>query len=363
MNSASSEHTPPNTSASEHSPADASTGYAISRADVLAAHARISSLVHRTPLLTCSSLSTLASSTSGYPQHLGLKCELFQRSGSFKFRGAANAVLSLTASEASLGVCTHSSGNHAQALALAASLRPGCPAYIVMPSSAPAVKRAATAGYGAAITECAPTQAAREGAAAALAAATGAAFVHPSEDPRVMAGQGTLALEMLEQAREALGGALDACLIPIGGGGLISGVALALAGSGCLLVGAEPAAAADAARSKAQGRLLGHEGSAPPATCADGLRTTLGPHTWPIVRDCVAHIVCVSEEEIRAALLLVYQRAKLACEPSAAVAVAAAMTAEFGQLLRGRLGELGRPARVGVLLCGGNAEVEKLFAV
>ena len=334
--------------------------YAATHEDVLAARARIAAHVHATPLLTCSAISALASAAAARPLELLLKCELFQRSGSFKMRGAANAVMSLSPAESARGVCTHSSGNHAQALALAASLRAGCPAFIVMPSNAPAVKKAATAGYGASVIECEPTQAAREAAAAAAAARTGAAFVHPSEDPRVIAGQGTLALELLEQAR-----ALDAVIVPVGGGGLISGVALALRGSGVLVVGAEPAAADDAARSKAAGARQGHAGGgAAPATVADGLKTTLGANTWPIVRDLVADIVCVSEAEIRAALRLVYARAKLAIEPSAAVGVAAALSADFGAVLRARLPEAAaraqRPLRVGIVLCGGNADVEVL---
>ena len=345
--------------------------YAVTHEDVLAAHARIAHLIHRTPVMTCSALSAMASAAAQRPLTLALKCELFQRSGSFKFRGATNAVQSLPVEACAAGVCTHSSGNHAQALALAASQRP-CAAHIVMPSNAPAIKRAATAGYGARVVECAPTQAAREAAVVEVAARTGAAVIHPSEHPHVIAGQGTLALELLAQASEALGAppeggcpALDAVIVPVGGGGLISGVALALQGSGVLVVGAEPAAAADAARSKAAGERLGHPPGPPPDTIADGLKTTLGPHTWPIVRDLVAAIVTVEEAQIRAALRHVYERAKLAIEPSAAVGVAVALSSDFARVLRERLPEgardSGRALRVGIVLCGGNADVDALF--
>lgn len=349
---------------------DAARAHAISHRDVIAAAQRIAGDVHLTPVLGCRSLSAMASAAAGFGIELCFKCELFQRSGSFKMRGACNAVASLSPARAARGVCTHSSGNHAQALALAASVR-GCPAHIVMPSNAPAVKRAATAGYGARVLECAPTLTAREAAAHAVAAETGAEFVHPSEDVRVIAGQGTLALELLAQAdatygAQASAGApvLDAIVVPVGGGGLISGVTIAARGTDqrIVIIGAEPAAAADAARSKASGVLEGHPAGAPPSTIADGLKTTLGPNTWPIVRDCVAAIVTVEESEIRAALRLVYERAKLAIEPSAAVGVAAVLSPAFGIALRKALGGSlpPRTLRVGIVLCGGNADLDAL---
>jgi threonine dehydratase len=342
--------------------------YCISPADVAAAAARVASLVHLTPVLTCASLDAAAGGREVY-----FKCELFQRSGSFKARGACNAVALLAPEAAAKGVCTHSSGNHAQALAIAARLR-GIPAHIVMPSNAPAIKRRAVEGYGATVYECAPTQAAREAEAARVAAATGAEFVHPSEDPRVMAGAGTLALELLVQVAQARGLALapgggsaaatlaalaalpepvlDAVIVPIGGGGMISGVATAVAGVDprIRVIAAEPAAADDAFRSKAAGCIQGN--AAPPATMADGLKTTLGPNTWPIVRDKVERVVCVSEAEIAAALRLVYERMKLAIEPSAAVGVAALV----GEEVRALPGL----ARIAVVLCGGNADVDAL---
>jgi threonine dehydratase len=334
-------------------------------------------------VLTCRSLDALATAAAGTPVELFFKCELFQVTGSFKARGATNAVLSLPPGAAA--VCTHSSGNHAAALAYAARVA-GLPAHIVMPSNAPGVKREAVAGYGGIITECAPTQAAREAAAAGVVASTGAVFVHPSEDPAVIAGQGTLALELLAQVppRPAAAAAaaaaagddarppppLDVLVVPVGGGGMISGVAVAAKGAhpgGALrVIGAEPAGADDAARSKATGVLQGHAPGGP-VTVADGLRTTLGPHTFPVVRDLVDGVLTVTEDEIVAALRLVYSRMKLAIEPSAAVGVAAVLSPRFAAALAALAGSegaggsgSGRPLRVGVVLCGGNADLATL---
>lgn len=354
--------------------------YAISAADVNAAHARIAPHVHRTPVLSCASLDAMASSATALPISLHFKCELFQRTGSFKARGATNAVLSLP--PGAPGVCTHSSGNHAAALAYAAGVA-GLPAHIVMPSNAPRTKVEAVKGYGGRITECAPTQAAREAAAADVASSTGAAFIHPSENPHVIAGQGTLALELLEQAAasDSISAPLDVLIVPVGGGGMISGCAVAAKArhAGILVIGAEPAGAADAFRSKAAGQLCGHD--SPPSTIADGLRTTLGPNTWPIVRDLVDSIVTVSEGEITDALKLVYSRLKLAIEPSAAVGVAVALSPRFGEAVRHHVSVssdnggsasvvsdapataqqlLRRPLRVGVVLCGGNVDLAEL---
>jgi threonine dehydratase len=323
--------------------------HVVSRSDVEAARARLRGVAAQTPVHTCAALAALAAPAGGPPPAVFFKCELFQTTGSFKYRGASNAVMLLAASGAGgAGVCTHSSGNHAAALAAAAQ-RAGVPCTVVMPSDAPAAKRAATAGYGATVVTCAPGGAARAAAAAAECARTGAAFVHPSEDARVMAGAGTLALELLEQAGPE---PLDAIIVPVGGGGMISGVAAAVAGR-CRVIGAEPAGADDAARSLAAGALLGHAPGAPD-TAADGLRTTLGPHTWPVVRDLVERIVVVSEADIAAALRLVYERMKLAIEPSAAVGVAALLSEQVRAL---------RLRRVGVVLCGGNADVEALGAL
>jgi threonine dehydratase len=347
--------------------------YAISMSDVSAASSRIGSYVHRTPVLKCSALSAAASSALGVRVELAFKCELFQRTGSFKMRGATNAVFSLSESSASHGVCTHSSGNHAAALAAAAAARGGCTATIVMPTDAPALKVAATAGYGAKIVTCAPGSAARAAAAAEVASRTGATFVHPSENPFVIAGQGTVALEFLAQAGDVLGApaenqpVLDVIVVPVGGGGLISGCAVAVRGtdSRVRVVGAEPSGAggdgADAARSFLAKQLCTHsDAGAPPLdTCADGLRTSLGPNTWPIVRDFVSAVVPVSESAVARALRDVWERAKLAIEPSAAVGVAALLqpSTAFREALGPELLSLQRPLRIGVILCGGNADI------
>jgi threonine dehydratase len=329
--------------------------HCVSFADVEAAHGRIRSLVHKTPVLTCTTMDELASAGSAEPRELFFKCELFQRSGSFKARGACNAVASLESGTNS--VSTHSSGNHAQALALAAKLK-GIPAHIVMPSNAPTLKRRAVEGYGASVYTCAPTQAAREEMAAQVTKDTSSRFVHPSEDPAVIAGQGTIALELIPQVQELVGGAssdgpvLDAIIVPIGGGGMTSGIAVAAKGLDprIRIIAAEPLNADDAARSKASGSIQLND--KPPQTIADGLKTTLGPNTWPVVRDLVERVVTVSEEQILSAMRLVYERMKLAIEPSAAVGVAAALSDEVKGLSGLR--------RVGIVLCGGNVDLDSL---
>jgi threonine dehydratase len=300
---------------------------------------RLASIVHRTPVATCATLDRLAS------RSLFFKCEHLQKCGAFKFRGASNAVLGLSPDVAARGVVTHSSGNHAGALALAARMR-GIPAHIVMPRNASAVKQRATRGYGGRIVECEPTQAAREAAAAALVAETGGTLIAPFDHPDVIAGQGTAALELLEQVPE-----LDAIVTPVGGGGLTSGTCLAVQGvaPGVRVFAGEPKGADDAARSKAAGQRLPQTD---PRTVADGLRTSLGDLTWPIVRDRVERVITVTEEEIIAAMRLLWERAKLMVEPSSAVALAAVLTDEF----RGLSG-LGR---VGIVLSGGNVDLDHL---
>lgn len=252
---------------------------------------------------------------------------LARQTGSFKIRGATNAVLMLSEAERKHGVVTHSSGNHAQALALAGRTQ-GVRATIVMPSNAPEVKRKAVEGYGADVVICAPAD--RERQANAIAESTGATLVHPSNDPNVISGQGTIALEFLEQATElqrarhlARGGwgpdgcPFDALIVPLGGGGMLSGICAAAKGRfpHLAIFAAEPTEADDAFRSKEAGRRLGHVGGVPPTTIADGLRTTLGENTWPFVRDMVEEVCLVSEEDIAAAMRLVYERMKLVVEP------------------------------------------------
>lgn len=305
-------------------------------ADVRAASDRLRGLVHRTPVLTCATLDRLAG------RSLHFKCEQFQKVGAFKFRGAVNAVKKLTSDQARRGVITHSSGNHAQALALAARLH-GIAATIVMPSNAPAVKRQAVEDYWARVVPCEPTLEARETTVARIQGETGAVLIPPYNHADVIAGQGTVALELLEDVPD-----LDAIVAPIGGGGLVSGICLGAKGinPGIRIYAAEPLGADDAARSKAAGSLLPQTG---PRTIADGLLTSLGDLTWPFVRDQVEQVVTVTEEEIRAAWRLLAERAKLLVEPSAAVALAAVLTEGF----RGMAG-LGR---VGVVLSGGNVQL------
>ncbi len=313
--------------------------YAITLDDVKNAVARIAPWAKRTPIMTCATLDRLAG------RSLFFKCEQFQKVGAFKFRGACNAVMKLADADAKKGVVTHSSGNHAQALALAAKLR-GIAAHIVMPSNATPVKRRAVEGYGANVIECVPTLEAREVTVAEVQAKTGAILIPPYNHPDVIAGQGTAALEMLAELPE-----LDAIIAPIGGGGLMAGVAIAAKAlkPAIRLFAAEPLGADDAARSKALGQLVPQTG---PITIADGLLTSLGGLTWPAVRDLVEAVVTVREEEIVAAMRLCWERAKLLIEPSSAVAVAVALSPTF-QKLHGM-------TKVGVVLSGGNVNLDRL---
>ncbi len=305
--------------------------------EVLAAERRIATHIHRTPVVTCAGLDLLTGA------RLFFKCENLQKVGAFKARGATNAVLSLADEAVRRGVATHSSGNHAAAVARGAALR-GVPAYIVMPRNAPRVKRAAVAGYGAEITECEPTLAARESALAELVERTGATFIHPYDDPVVIAGQGTAALELLGEVPD-----LDALIAPVGGGGLLSGTVIAA--RGCMrdvaVYGAEPQGADDAFRSLRDGVLYP---SVRPRTIADGLLTSLSELTFSILQGRIAGILTVSEEGIVEAMRLVWQRAKLVVEPSGAVPLAAVL--EHGDRLRNR--------RVGIILSGGNVDLDNL---
>jgi len=306
-------------------------------AAIRAAQDRIRPFIHRTPVLTSSAINEMTGA------NVFFKCENLQKVGAFKFRGACNAVFSLGDEEAARGVVTHSSGNHAAALALAAKKR-GIPAYIVMPRTAPAIKQIAVEGYGGRVTLCEPTQAAREAAAAELVQSTGANLVHPYDDVRVIAGQGTAALEFLDEVPD-----LDAILTPVGGGGLLSGTAIAAKAlrPAIRVIGCEPALADDAAQSLREGRIVP---ARPPVTIADGLLTSLGKITFPIVRDLVDTIALAEETEIVSALRIILERMKIVIEPSSAVPLAVLLSRPLG--LTGR--------QVGIILTGGNLDVSKI---
>ncbi len=305
--------------------------------EVRRAAERIRAWAHRTPVLTSVTMDALCGAA------LFFKCENFQRVGAFKFRGAANAVLSLDDAAARRGVATHSSGNHAQALALAARLR-GIAAVIVMPRDAPRVKVEAVRGYGARIVFSGSAPEDREHALSDVVRETGAEFIHPSDDLRVIAGQGTGALELLQEVAD-----LDIVVTPVGGGGLLSGTAIAVQAllPRARVIGAEPAAADDAQRSFRTGTL---HPSGNPRTIADGLRTSLGRNTFPLVRARVSDIVTATEEGIVRAMRLVWERMKIVIEPSAAVPLAA--------IMEGTLPVAGK--RVGIILSGGNVDLDTL---
>ena len=307
----------------------------MTRNDVVAAAARIAPYAHRTPVLTSRSINEIVGA------ELYFKAENLQRVGAFKFRGACNAVFSLTDAQASHGVITHSSGNHAAALALAAKLR-GIEALIVMPENAPDIKKAAVAGYGAKIEFCAANEAAREAAVAHAQTLHPFELIHPFNDCRIISGQGTAALELLTDEPE-----LDAIMTPVGGGGLLSGTALAASESSVKVLGTEPANADDAARSFAADKVIPITA---PDTIADGLRTSLGDLTFAIIRSQVEQIMTVSEDAIVHAMKLLWERMNIIVEPSAAVPLAALM-------------EQGMPdgiAKAGIILSGGNVDLGHL---
>jgi threonine dehydratase len=299
---------------------------------------RINPFIHRTPVLTCKSLDQMVHA------ELFFKCENFQKVGAFKFRGATNAVLSLSDEEAHRGVATHSSGNHAQALALATKIR-GIKAYIVMPRNSSAVKIKAVEGYGGNIIFCEPTLQAREDTLDRVVKDTGATFIHPYNDYRIIAGQATCALELLEEIKN-----LHIVIAPVGGGGLLSGTALAAnyLSPETKVVAAEPAGADDAYRSFQEGRLIPQTN---PQTIADGLRTSLGDKTYPIIRKYVDRIVTVSEDAIVSSMRIIWERMKIVIEPSAAV--------PFAALLEKKI-EVARK-RVGIILSGGNVDLDLLL--
>ncbi len=305
--------------------------------DVRQAARRIAPYVHHTPIFTSQTLDEMTGA------RIYFKAENLQKVGAFKARGACNAVFALSETEAARGVATHSSGNHAQAVAYAAGLR-HIPAIVVMPESAPPVKVAAVRDYGAEIVWAGSQPMDRERKLEAVLAETGAHFIHPSNDPRVIAGQGTAALELAAEIPN-----LDIVMAPVGGGGLLAGTALAVAGRapGARVIGAEPALVDDAARSLRDGRIYPPTGA---PTVADGLCTFLGDVNFPIIQAHVSDIVTVSERAIVDAMRLVWERMKLIIEPSSATPLAALFEHP----------DLGRGQRVGIILSGGNVDVTHL---
>lgn len=311
---------------------------AISLLDVRNAHARIRAHVLRTPVLTSDRLNEAAGAA------LYFKCENFQQVGAFKARGATNAVFSLADEEAARGVATHSSGNHAAALARAARLR-GIPAHIVMPSNSSAAKIRAVEHFGGRITFCEPTSAAREATCARVMTETGATLIHPYLDVRVIAGQGTVTLELLEDVP-----ALNMILCPVGGGGLLAGTVITAKAMkpSLLVVAAEPAGADDFARSIAAGKRVSDQTA---NTIADGLRTTVGELNFELVRSHIHRVVTVTEAEIVAAMRMIWETMKIIVEPSAAVAYAPVFTGKIPEIAG---------QRVGVILSGGNVDLDAL---
>ena len=309
--------------------------------DMLEAHERIKPYIHRTPVLTSRFLNELAGC------EMFFKCENFQKAGAFKVRGASNAVFGLSDEDAKNGVCTHSSGNHALSLSYAAGQR-GIPCNVVMPHSAPEAKKAAVRGYGGIITECEPSTTSREEVFAKVQAETGGDFVHPYNDPRVIAGQATCSREFLEQMEE-LGEKPDMVVAPIGGGGMISGTCLTLSNLApdVKIYAAEPLNADDAARSFKAGHIIADDA---PETVADGLKVPLKDLTWHFVSNYVTDILTATEEEIVEAMKLTWTHMKIVIEPSCAVPLAV--------ILKNKDVFAGK--KVGVIITGGNVDLDKL---
>jgi threonine dehydratase len=305
--------------------------------DVLAAHERIKPYIHRTPVLTSSFLNKLTGA------ELFFKCENFQKAGAFKARGASNAVFSLTEEKAAIGVATHSSGNHALSLSYAAGRR-GIPVTVVMPHTAPQAKKDAVIGYGGTIVECEPSTSSREETFARVVAKSGAEFVHPYNDPRVIAGQGTCSRELVDQVEN-----LDAVIAPIGGGGMVSGTCLTLSNIApdINIYAAEPLNADDAARSFRAGHIIADDA---PDTVADGLKVPLKDLTWHFVSNHVTDILTATEQEIIDAMKLIWKRMKIVMEPSSAVPLAT--------ILKNK--EIFEGKRVGVIITGGNVDLDHL---
>ncbi|MBF9027046.1 pyridoxal-phosphate dependent enzyme [Rhodobacterales bacterium LSUCC1028] len=305
--------------------------------DSLDAYARITPYIHRTPILTSRFLNELVGG------EMFFKCENFQKAGAFKVRGACNAVFGLSDAEAARGVCTHSSGNHALSLSYAAGRR-GIPCHVVMPHSAPQAKKDAVRGYGGIITECEPSTTSREAVFAEVQAKTGGNFVHPYNDPRVIAGQATCSRELIEDVPN-----LDAVVAPIGGGGMISGTCLTLSNIApeIEIYAAEPDQADDAARSFRAGHIIADDA---PQTIADGLKVPLKDLTWHFVKSHVTDILTASEDEIVDAMKLTWARMKIVIEPSCAVPLAVILKNKH--LFAGK--------RTGVIITGGNVDLDRL---
>ena len=309
--------------------------------DMLEAHERIKPYIHRTPVLTSRFLNEMAGC------EMFFKCENFQKAGAFKVRGASNAVFGLSEEEAKNGVCTHSSGNHALSLSYAAGRR-GIPCNVVMPYSAPQAKKDAVRGYGGIITECEPSTTSREEVFAKVQAETGGDFVHPYNDPRVIAGQATCSREFLEQMEER-GEKPDMVVAPIGGGGMISGTCLTLSNLApdVKIYAAEPVNADDAARSLKAGHIIADDA---PSTVADGLKVPLKDLTWHFVSNYVTDILTATEEEIIEAMKLTWRHMKIVIEPSCAVPLAVILKNK--DIFAGK--------KVGVIITGGNVDLDKL---
>ena len=305
--------------------------------DVKAAHARIMPYIHRTPVLTSSYFNSLTGA------ELFFKCENFQKAGAFKARGASNAVFGLSEEKAKKGVATHSSGNHGLSLSYAAGRR-GIPVTVVMPRTALEAKKAAVRGYGGTVVECEPSTSSREAVFAEVVAQSGADFVHPYNDHRVIAGQATCSKELIEDI-----GDLDAVVAPIGGGGMVSGSCLTLSNiaQNTKIYAAEPVNADDACRSFKAGHIIADDA---PETVADGLKVPLKDLTWHFVSNYVEDILLATEQEIIDATYLTWQRMKIVIEPSSAVPLATILKNK--QLFAGK--------RVGVILTGGNVDLKKL---
>lgn len=317
--------------------------YAADISSIKEAQLRINPYIHKTPIFSSESLNSMAG------RRLFFKGECFQKGGAFKFRGACNAILSLADDQASKGVVTHSSGNHAAAVSLAAKLR-GIPAHIIIPKNAPHCKVENVRRYDGQVIWSEPTMQSRESIATKVQQETGAVLVHPFNNGHIISGQGTISLELLEQVPE-----IDTIIAPISGGGLISGVALAAKAinPAIKVLAAEPKGADDAAQSKAAGRIITlHKAN----TIADGLRAFLGDLTWPIVRDLVDDIITVEDEEIVEAMRMCYEILKVAVEPSGAIGLAAVLSSGFQQ------SPVTRDSKnIGIILSGGNVDLGLLW--